>query len=239
MAMSLQGRIAVITGGEGPLGRAVTEKFLSEGARILIGWHSPEEWEEAKGLIPGEYKGQFADMRVDLTKEDQAKKLMEKAKHEFGSIDMLLHMVGMFYAGQTLWETDTAIMERLLEVNLKSAFLCAKYAIRVMLEKGRGRVVVFPARVVEEPQPRFGAYAVSKSGLLTLTRALREELKDTGITVNAVMFSVLDTFKTRKMPNPQPDKWVKPADVADFLKALCSNECDALSGSTLKLFGKL
>ena len=134
---------------------------------------------------------------------------------------------------------DAAIMEKLIEVNLKSAFLCAKHAIRVMLEKGRGRVVVFPPRVVLEPQPRFGAYAVSKSGLLMLTEALREDLKETDITVNAVMFSVLDTWKTRKMPNAQPDKWVKPTDVADFLSGLCSDNCDVLSGSTLKLFGKL
>ncbi len=237
--MGIQGKVAVITGGEGPLGRAVTQKFLSQGAKILIGWNSAEEWEEARGLIPSDYKGKFADMQVDLTKEDQAEKLMEKAKNEFGTIDILLHAVGMFRPGQMIWETDTAILEKLIDVNLKSAFLCTKYAIRIMLEKGRGRVVVFPARVVLEPQPRFGAYAISKSGLLTLTQALREELKDTDITVNAVMFSVLDTPKTRKMPNPEPDKWVKPTDVADFLSSLCSDNCDALSGSTLKLFGKL
>ena len=237
--MSLDGKVVVITGGEGPLGRAVSQKFLTEGAKIMIGWNSPEEWEEARGLIPGEYKGQIADMRVDLTKEDQAEKLMEKAKNEFGSVDILLHMVGMFSAGQMIWETDTALMEKLIEVNFKSAFLCSKHAIRIMLDKGRGRVVVFPARVVLEPQQRFGAYAISKSGLLTLVQALREELKDTAITVNAVMFSVLDTPKTRKMPDPQPDKFVKPADVADFLSSLCSDHCDALSGSTLKLFGKL
>lgn len=237
--MTLKGKVAVFTGGEGPLGRAATQKFLSEGAKILIGWHSPEEWEEAKGVIPSKYNEQVADMRVDLTKEDQAEKLMEKAKSEFGTIDILLHMVGMFHVGQTIWEIDAALMERLLDVNLKSALFCAKHAIKVMLEKGRGRVLFFPPRMVLEPEPRFGAYAVSKSGLLTLTEALREELKETDITVNAVMFSVLDTWRTRKMPHAEPDKWVKPADVADFLSGLCSDNCDVLSGSTLKLFGKL
>lgn len=237
--MGIEGKTVVISGGEGPLGRAVTGKFLSEGARIVIGWNSPEEWEEAQGLIENQYAGKCLDMQVDLTKETDAQRLMETAKNEFGNIDVLLHMVGMFRAGQPIWEIDAAAMEQLIGVNLKSAFLCAKHAIKAMLEKGRGRLVFFPAKVVLEPQPRFGAYAVSKSGLITLVQALREELKETDITANAVMFSVLDTPKTRNMPNPEPDKWVKPPEVADFLMNLCADECDALSGSLLKLFAKV
>jgi NAD(P)-dependent dehydrogenase (short-subunit alcohol dehydrogenase family) len=236
--MNLKGKVTVIVGGEGPLGREVSKKFLAEGANILIGWYSQQEWEEARGLISA-YKGQFAEMRVDATKEEQVQKLMEEAKGTFGSIDILLHMVGMVYIGPMLWETDTAILDRLIDTNLKSAFLCAKHAIKIMLEKKSGRIVFFPARVAAEPQPRFGAYALSKAGLITLTQALREELKDTRIAVNAVMPSVMDTFRTRHMPNPQPDKWVKLSEIADLLCCLCSEESSALSGSILKVFGKL
>jgi NAD(P)-dependent dehydrogenase (short-subunit alcohol dehydrogenase family) len=178
-------------------------------------------------------------MRVDATKEDQVQKLMQKAKDTFGSLDILLHMVGMVHIGPMVWETDGAILDRLINTNLKSAFLCAKHAIKIMLEKKSGRIVFFPARVAAEPQPRFGAYAVSKSGLITLTQVLREELKETQITVNAVMPSVMDTFRTRHMPNPEPDKWVKPSEIADLLCGLCSDESGALSGSILKVFGKL
>jgi NAD(P)-dependent dehydrogenase (short-subunit alcohol dehydrogenase family) len=236
--MNLKGKVTVIVGGEGPLGREVSKKFLAEGANILIGWYSQQEWEEARGLISA-YKGQFAEMRVDATKEEQVQKLMEEAKGTFGSIDILLHMVGMVYIGPMLWETDTAILDRLIDTNLKSAFLCAKHAIKIMLEKKSGRIVFFPARVAAEPQPRFGAYALSKAGLITLTQALREELKDTRIAVNAVMPSVMDTFRTRHMANPQPDKWVKLSEIADLLCCLCSEESSALSGSILKVFGKL
>jgi len=227
-----------MVGGEGPLGREVSKKFLAEGAKVLIGWYAEQEWEEAKGAISA-FKGQFADMRVDATKEDQVQKLMQKVKDSFGSLDVLLHMVGMVHIGPMVWETDTAILDRLIDTNLKSAFLCAKHAIRIMLEKKSGRIVFFPARVAAEPQPRFGAYALSKAGLITLTQVLREELKDTHITVNAVMPSVMDTFRTRHMPNPQPDKWVKPSEIADLLCCLCSDESGALSGSILKVFGKL
>ena len=236
--MNLKGKVTVIVGGEGPLGREVTKKFLAEGVKVLIGWYAEQEWEEAKGLISA-YKGQFAEMQVDATKEEQVQKLMQKAKDTFGSLDVLLHMVGMVHIGPMIWETETATWERLMDVNLKSAFLCSKHAVRVMLEKKKGRIVFFPARVAQELQPRFGAYAVSKSGLITLINALREELKGTNITVNGVMPSVMDTFRTRHMPNPEPDKWVKPSDIADLLCCLCSDECGALSGSILKVFGKL
>jgi len=236
--MNLKGKVTVIVGGEGPLGREVSKKFLAEGAKVLIGWYAQQEWEEAKELL-SDYKGQFSDLQVDATKEDQVQKLMEKAKTTFGSIDVLLHMVGMVHIGPMLWETDTAVLDRLIDTNLKSAFLCAKHAIKIMLEKKSGRIVVFPARVAVEPQPRFGAYALSKAGLITLTQVLREELKDTHITANAVMPSVMDTWRTRKMPHAEPEKWVKPSDVADLLYCLCSDESNALSGSILKVFGKL
>lgn len=236
--MKLEGKVAVLTGGEGPLGRAVSKKFLAEGAKVVVAWYAPDEWEEAKKSI-ADYKGQFVDMQIDATKEEQVEQLMTKAKESFGSLDILLHMVGMFQSGGMLWETDTAILERLLEVNLKSAFLCSKYAIRFMLEKGWGRIVVFPAKLAIEPQPSVGAYSISKSGLITLMLALREELKDTNITVNAVMPTAIDTWRTRKMPDAEPDKWVKPSDLAELLCCLCSNECDALSGSILKIPGKL
>lgn len=237
--MGIEGQVAVITGGEGPLGRAVTQEFLSRGAKVFVGWNSEEEWAEAKALVPAEFKDRIADMRADLTREDDVVDLMAKARQLFGSVDVLLHMVGMVYAGRLLWETDTAVLEKLLDVNLKSAFLCAKHATKVMLEQNSGRIFFFPASVVWQPKPRFGAYAVSKTGLITLTEALREELKDTPVTVNCVMFSVLDTPKTRQMPNAMPEKFVQPPEVAKLLASLCSGDCGALSGSVLKLFGKL
>ncbi len=236
--MNLKGKVAVMVGGEGPLGREVSKKFLAEGIKVFIGWYAEQEWEEAKGPLAA-YKGQFAEMRADASKEDQVQKLMQKAKETFGTLDVLLHMVGMVHIGPMVWETDSAILDRLIDTNLKSAFLCAKHAIRIMLEKKSGRIVFFPARVAVEPQPRFGAYAVSKAGLITLMQVLREELKETHITVNAVMPSVMDTFRTRHMPNPEPDKWVKPSEIAELLCSVCSDESGALSGSVLKAFGKL
>ena len=236
--MKLKGKVAVMTGGEGPLGRVVCQKFLTEGANLVISWYASHEWEEAKSLF-GAYPGQFIDVQVDASKEEQVSQLMKKAKDTFGSIDMLLHMVGMYYSGNTIWETDSSTYDRLMEVNLKSAFLASKHVLGYMLERGKGRIILFPARIAVEPQPKYGAYAMSKAGLVTLTQALREELRGTRISVNAVMPSVMDTFRTRKMPHAAVENWVKPEEVADLLCSVCSDDFDAVSGSILKVFGKL
>ena len=236
--MKLKGKVAVMTGGEGPLGRVVCQKFLAAGANLVISWYASQEWEEAKSLIGG-YQGQFIDVQVDASKEGEVSELMKKAKDTFGSIDMLLHMVGMYYSGSMIWETDSPTYDRLMEVNLKSAFLASKYALRYMLEKGKGRIIFFPARIAVEPQPKYGAYAISKTGLVTLTQVLREELRGTAITVNAVMPSVMDTFRTRKILHAPIEKWVKPDEVADLLCSVCSDEFGSVSGSILKVFGKL
>jgi NAD(P)-dependent dehydrogenase (short-subunit alcohol dehydrogenase family) len=236
--MEIKNKIALITGGEGPLGRAVSKKFLAEGVKLAIGWYAQDEWDEAKESISA-YKGQFIDMRVDVSKEENVEELVKKAKDTFGSIDILLYMAGAFLVGPMLWETDTATFNRLVDVNLKGAFLCSKHVVKVMLEKKQGRIVFFPAKFAIEPKPHFGAYAVSKVGLITLMEALREELKETDITINSVMPDAIDTWRTRNTPNAQPDKWVKTSDIANLLHCICSSKCDILNGSILKTFGKI
>jgi NAD(P)-dependent dehydrogenase (short-subunit alcohol dehydrogenase family) len=236
--MNLKGKVAVMTGAEGSLGKVVTKRFLSEGVKVVLGWYALEAWEEAKGLIPSDYKGQFLDIHIDATKEEQVENLMKKAKDAFGSIDILLHMVGLFHAGGKIWETDATLFERLVDVNLKTTFLCCKHALKIMLERRCGHIVVFPPQVVLSPRPPFSAYAVSEAGLTALVSALREELKDTDITVNAIMPSVIDTPNTRGMPFAEAEKGAKTWEIADLLCFLCSNESNALSGSILKVFGK-
>jgi NAD(P)-dependent dehydrogenase (short-subunit alcohol dehydrogenase family) len=175
---------------------------------------------------------------VDATKEEQVENLMRRAKDAFGSIDILLHMVGLFHAGGRIWETDARLFERLVDVNLKTTFFCCKHALKIMLERRRGRIVVFPPQVVLSPRPPFSAYAVSEAGLTALVSALREELKDTDITVNAIMPSVIDTPGTREMPFAEAEKGVKTWEIADLLCFLCSDESNAISGSILKVFGR-
>lgn len=237
--MRLTNKITVIVGGEGPLGREVTKVFLDEGAKIVIGWFTNSEWEEANSLIPDKYRENVIGINVDATKEDQVINLFKKCKEIFGSIDILLHMVGIFHAGEMIWETDTLWFEKLINTNLKSAFLCAKYAVREMLKKGSGRILFFPGKLPFEPKPRFGVNAISKAGMYTLVEVLREELKETQITVNAIMPSIIDTWRTRKIHPELEGKMVNPTDIAKLLSIICSDQCVLLNGSILKVLGRL
>jgi len=128
--MKLEGKVAVIVGGEGPLGRAVTHKLLSEGAKIVIAWNSAEEWAEARKLISSDQLDRVMDIKIDATQEEQVQGLMKKAKDEFGSIDILLPMVGLFHAGELIWEADVALFEKLINLNLKTVFLACKHGIK-------------------------------------------------------------------------------------------------------------
>jgi NAD(P)-dependent dehydrogenase (short-subunit alcohol dehydrogenase family) len=235
---SLKGKTSVLIGGGGPLAREVTQRFLAEGANVVIGWHAPEEWEEARRLIDPRHKDQVVELQIDAADEKQVETLMRKAKEEFGRIDFLIHMAGLFYAGAKFWETEAEVFDRLIEVNLKTAFLCCKHAIKIMLEKGSGRIVLFPARAVLHPRLPFSVYAVSEIGLTAMISALREELKDTRITVNGIMPSVIDTPRTRKMAFAEATKGVKPVEIADIVCSLCSDQCEALNGSILNAFGE-
>lgn len=237
--MKLEGKVAVITGGEGALGRVVSQKFLKEGARLVIGWYDSKLWEQARAAIGGDFPGRFTDMQFDTSKEDQVRKLMQTARDKFGSLDILIHAVGMFYGGKMIWETDIKMLDTLYEVIVKGAFLCAKHAIPIMLEKRRGRIIFFPNALSLNPEPGMGVNAVAKSGLVTLTNVLREELKGTNITVNAVCPKVIDTPHTREMHFAVAEKGVKTSEIANLLSCICSDDCDALSGSVLKVFGQL
>ncbi len=237
--MKLKGKVAVVTGGEGPLGQTVSKKFLTEGARLVIGWNDEKEWQKAREYIGDSFKGQFADIQFDTSKEDQVQRLMQTAKDRFGSLDILVNAVGMFYAGKMVWETDTAVLDRFYDVIIKGSFLCAKHAIPLMLEKDYGRIFFFPGNLPFEPKAGFGVNSMSKTTLVTLTNVLREELKGTGITVNAISPKVIDTPHTRQIHFDIAEKGVRPSQIADLLTSLCSYECSALSGSVLKVFGQL
>jgi len=238
--MQLQGKTAVITGGTGHLGSAVTARFLREGAGCVVSWRSEEGWRELEASMDGEFSDRLVGLRADVTDEEQVEELMRTAVDRFGGLDALLNLVGGFAFGRNVWETDLATWDRMMDLNLKSAFLCSKHALPIMRKAGRGSIVYVSSKGSEDPQPGAAAYAVSKGALITLMRALREEVKDTGISVSTIMPGVIDTAATRRaMPRADADKWVSPDEIADVLVALCSERFGAAGGSVIRLFGGL
>lgn len=233
----MKGKTVLIFGGSGPLGSEVAYEFLKAGANVAVSWNTTEAWNNVRPKFDC-YTSRFFEGQVDVSNEIAMNEFATQVKEHFGSIDVMMYMAGFFHIGPMIWNTDTDVFDRMLSVNLRGAFLSAKAVLPAMLEQKQGRIFFFPAKSVLVPQAHFGAYAVTKSGLVSLTESLAEELKEDGITVNAIMPDAVDTYKTRKAPNATPDRWVKPVQIAELLLAACRTESNILNGATLKVFGK-
>jgi NAD(P)-dependent dehydrogenase (short-subunit alcohol dehydrogenase family) len=240
MKSQQQGDVAVITGGAGNLGSVVTRGFLSAGYVTVVPWHKREKWEDLRDSVDDHARGRLEGVEADLTDEDDVRRVMGVVEENHGNLAVLLNLVGGFAFGEKVWEMEMSTWQKMLQLNLTTVFLCSKHAIPLMRRRGRGHIINVSSKASVDLQPGASAYAVSKAGVVIFTRSLREELKHTGVCVNAIMPSIIDTPVTRRlMPDADPATWVKPADIAEVLLSVCSGECDAMSGSVLRMFGEV
>lgn len=233
----LEGKAAIITGGTGGLGKAVLAEFLSQGAYVLSTYRSDRELEECRS-ISDEYGTRVAFGRADVTKASDVAEAALKAVEKFSKIDILVNVVGGF-SQSPLIETDEDAWDRMMDMNLKSAFLCSKAVIPHMMRQGRGSIVNIASRPALKGSPKLSAYGASKAGVLNLTQSLAEELREHNINVNAVIPGTMDTPGNRhSMPDADFTRWVTPEDVARVIAFLCSDDARAVSGAAIPVYGK-
>lgn len=221
--MKADGKVVLIAGGSGALGQTVVSAFLATGARVItIDRHPPAV--QTEGL---------AAMRADVTDESDVRRVVEEVIRTVGRIDTLINLVGGFAMGRVV-ETDMSLWQRMLTVNLTAAFLLSKIVLPRMLERRMGRIVHVAARAALEPFPGAAAYVVSKSGLVALIRTLSTELAGSGVTVNGVLPTTIDTPANRRsMPDADPSKWAKPESIAQSLIFLASEEASQINGALI------
>jgi len=148
--------------------------------------------------------------------------------------------VGGFAGGQTVAATDDATWQRMLDMNLNSAFYAMRAALPALLAAGRGRIVAVGSKTAIEPVATLSAYGVSKAGLVALVRTLALELKGTGITANAVLPSVIDTPANRAAdPGADFSKWVAPESIAKLILWLASDATADVNGAVIPILGRL
>ncbi len=223
--MRLQNKIVIITGGSGALGQVVVPAFVDAGARVIIvDRHSRAT--EAQGVRV---------MTADVTNEADIRRLVEAIMEKVGQIDALINLVGGFAMGRVV-ETDLSLWQQMLTMNLTAAFLLSKAVLPHMLQQQTGRIVHVAARAAVEPFPGAAAYVVSKAGLSALIRALALELAGSGVTVNGLLPTTIDTPVNRKsMPDADPSKLVNPTSIAEMLIFLVSNEARQTNGALIPL----
>ncbi len=235
--MVLKGKIAIITGGSGNLGQAVTRAFLDAGARIMVPAVNEQDraaFVERTPAGPGEL-----DTRVvNLTDDQSVARLVDDTVEKFGGLDALVHLVGGFLSGPSVGELNLEQWQGQLDLNLKTAFLAAKHCMPHLF-RSRGSVVTVGARPGLRATGKMAAYGVAKAGLIHLTQTLAEEGKEHGMRANVIAPGVIDTPANRAaMPKSDPAAWVRPESIASVIVFLTSDAGRDVSGAVLPMFKK-
>ncbi|HKX00788.1 MAG TPA: SDR family NAD(P)-dependent oxidoreductase [Bryobacteraceae bacterium] len=229
--IDLDGKIAVITGAKGGLGNFTTKVFLTAGANVAG---------VSRSIAQADFPdARFAAFPAELATGASAGALVEKIIERFRKIDILIHLVGGFAGGKPVSETDDATLERMLDLNLRSAFYMARAVLPVMRASGAGRIVAIGSRAAVEPQPGIAAYSASKAALVSLVRTIAMENQDRGITANVILPGTMDTPANRAAdPGADFSKWVDPRQVADLAVWLSSDAASQVTGAVIPVYGK-
>jgi len=232
------GRVVLVNGASGGLGGAVVRAFAEEGARlVLTGTRQPQLEALAQELRLDATSTLL--VAVDLTKGEEAERLVRTATDRFGAIDVVAHVTGGFKGGTPVAETDPQTWSFMLDLNLTAAFLTARAVLPAMLARGSGKIVIISSRSGSQPSANFTAYTVSKAALNMLVQCLAEETRQHGINVNAVAPSVIDTEPNRQA-NPGGDysKWVTPESIAGVVRFLASDAASDVHGAIVPVYGR-
>lgn len=223
-------RVVMITGADGGLGGTVTNAFLKSGATVIAVSNSIGGTSDEPCLVP---------VRADLTSREGARGAVQAALDHSGRLDVLVHLVGGFAGGSRVDETEDALWEKMVNLNLNTAFHAIRAALPSMRAAGRGRIVAVGSRTGIDLSAGYAAYGVSKAALHALVRTVALEGKDAGITANVVVPSIIDTPLNRKeMPDADFSKWVTPASLASVIQWLASDEAGDVSGALIPVYGR-
>lgn len=233
----LKDRAAIITGGTGGLGKSVLTVFLTEGANVLSTYRKDEELAETKELID-QYREKALFVKADVTNTGDIENVVSKAVENFSRVDILVNIVGGF-AQKSFNDTDEGMWDKMMTLNLKTAFLCSKAVLPHMERNSYGRILNIGSRPALKGSGKVSAYGASKAAVVNLTESLADEYKQDSINVNAVIPGTIDTAANREsMPDADYSKWVDPEDIARVIAFLCSEDAKSVSGAIVPVYGK-
>jgi NAD(P)-dependent dehydrogenase (short-subunit alcohol dehydrogenase family) len=229
--------VALVTGGTGGLGRAVSLRFLAAGAEVIVTYVIEAEAAELK-IAAGADSSRLTALRVDVTDERAVDQLMERIMTDYGRLDVLVNAVGGYAAGKKLWDEEVRVLEEMLTLNLRSGFLLARAAARIMVRQQAGVIVNIASKAAVDYGPAMAAYAASKAAALAMLDSLAADLRGTGVRANSVLPSIIDTPANRKaMPDADFTAWPKPEDIARVVLFLASEDAKLIDGGAIPVYG--
>jgi NAD(P)-dependent dehydrogenase (short-subunit alcohol dehydrogenase family) len=226
----MDGKVIVVTGASGALGKVVAEAALARGARVGgVDYASSQIPATANRIELGE---------VDLSDAAQAKKAIDAVASHFGRLDALINIAGGF-AFEAVAEGDPKTWQRMYALNVLTALNASRAALAHLADSSSARIVNVGAMGALQAGAGMGAYAASKAGVHRLTEALAAEWKGK-ITVNAVLPSIIDTPANRaSMPKADFGKWVTPQELANVILFLASDAASPITGALLPVSGRV
>ncbi|MGA8901450.1 3-oxoacyl-ACP reductase FabG [Bradyrhizobium sp.] len=226
----MQGKVVVVTGASGALGKVVVAAALAKGAKVAGIDHAAATIKATSERV--ELGG------IDLTDAAEASKAIDVAASHFGKLDALINIAGGF-AFETVSDGDPKTWQRMYALNVLTALNASRSAIPYLAASHAGRIVNVGAMGALQAGAGMGPYAASKAGVHRLTEALAAECKGK-ITVNAVLPSTIDTAANRaSMPGADFAKWVRPDELADVILFLASDAASAVTGALLPVNGRV
>lgn len=237
MNISFSGKLALVTGGTGGLGRAVSLAFLAEGARVAVTYRNPAEFEQLQHDA-GVSAASLTGHAVDVTNESAVHDLIASLKANQTSLDIFVNTVGGYAGGETVWQQDPKTLERMFALNFYASNTLLRAVVQTMLAQKSGAVVTVSSKAAFDHGPRASAYSASKAAELALVGSLASELNGTGVRINSIVPSIIDTAANRKaMPDADYSTWPKPEELARVILFLASTQASAIHGAAVPVYG--
>jgi len=226
----MQGKVVLVTGANGGLGRYVAQSFLDAGATVVG---------NSRKIQQSDFSGaNFVALPGGISTCEEATLLVDQAVARCGRLDALVHTVGGFAGGQSVVDTDDATFQRMLDINLYSTFHILRAAIPALQKTVDGRIIAVGSKAAVDPGANVGAYSASKAAMVSLIRTVAAENRAAGVTANVILPGTMDTPANRKaMPGSDFSKWVKPERVASLITWLAGDAAKDVNGAVIPVYG--
>jgi NAD(P)-dependent dehydrogenase (short-subunit alcohol dehydrogenase family) len=231
-------RVVLVTGGAGNLGRVVTSAFLRAGARVAIPLYKTDQ-AGTLDRLKQEHGGRLHTFGIDLTTERGAEQAVQQVVEWGGRVDSVAQLTGGYIGGSRLAETPVEAWDRMMDLNLKSAWLVSRFALPRMVQQGGGSLVFVSSRAAVRERSGHGAYAVARSAVITLAEVIAEEYAAEGVRANVVLPGTIDTEANRlASPDADHSRWTPPEQIAEAIVFLASSASAAINGAAIPVYGR-
>lgn len=243
--MSMEGRVALVTGGSRGIGRAICVELARNGARVAVNYAGSSQAAQETAELCRALGVEAEPFQADVSDPAACEALVSAVKERFGQIDILVNNAGVARDG-LLMTAKEADFDKTLDTNLKGSYFCMKAVSRLMLRQKYGRIVSLSSVVGLRGNPGQTAYAASKAGILGLTKAAAKELAAKGVTVNAIAPGFIETDMTAALPEKAREAMLatipagRPGQAEEVARAaafLASEEAGYITGQVLCIDG--